>query len=111
MAIIIIAGFLAYHTGSWVSPNKAQLISIATMSVIIILFVLKNVGFKLLYWFGFYSYEIYLFHWPLLYRYDVFYKFLPAWIATVFYLVFFIGLAWGFKNLSKVILKKLIPKT
>lgn len=108
--LVIIAGYLAYHTGSLASSNKAQLISIATMSVIIILFILKNIEFKLLYWFGFYSYEIYLFHWPFLYRYDIFYKYLPAWLATIFYLILFVGLAWGLKNLSKIILERLTPK-
>jgi peptidoglycan/LPS O-acetylase OafA/YrhL len=84
--------------------NKAQMVSIITMLAIIFLFLLKKTEFKLLQIFGLYSYEIYLLHWPILYRYDIFYKYLPAWLATVFYLIFFLAIAWIFKKLSEAVL-------
>ena len=71
--------------------------SIVTSLLFIALFIIKRFDIKTLYWFGFYSYEIYLFHWPLMYRYDFLYKYLPAWLALALYLVIFIGLGWVFK--------------
>lgn len=104
---IAAAGYFAHHSGNGGTVTQQQLISIATMLLIVFLFLIKKIEFRLFYWFGIYSYEIYLLHWPLLYRYDIFYKYLPAWLATIFYLIFFLGLAWGFKKVSMVILDKL----
>ena len=67
----------------------------------IFLFLIKKRESKLFSLFGLYSYEIYLFHWPLMYQYDVLYKNLPAWIATIGYLCIFIGLGFLFKKLNK----------
>jgi peptidoglycan/LPS O-acetylase OafA/YrhL len=75
------------------------------MLAIIWLFSANKIEFKLLSLFGLYSYEIYLFHWPILARYDIFYKYTPAWLATALYLVFFLGLAWFFKKIVELILK------
>lgn len=74
--------------------NKEQWMSIIAVLAISVVFMFKKVEFKLLSWFGLYSYEIYLFHWPIMYRYDLFYSWLPAWLATLAYLGFFLGLGW-----------------
>lgn len=83
-------GYTAYfsHVGDvrWIE----ELVSLLTMSVAITLFLLKKIESRLLNMFGIYSYEIYLLHWPLLSRFDIFYHAVPAWLATSLYLVLFI---------------------
>jgi peptidoglycan/LPS O-acetylase OafA/YrhL len=105
MFLIIIAGYFAYYSA--IGQSQEQLVSIVTVLAIIFVFILKKIEFQLLYIFGFYSYEIYLLHWPLVYRYDVLYKNLPAWLATIFYLAVCLGLGWGLKKITEKILKKI----
>jgi len=93
--------FIYANTNSGIggSANFEQAMSVLAILTIIGVFVLKKIEFRLLSLFGLYSYEIYLFHWPLMYRYDIFYFWLPAWLATVLYLILFIGLGWGMGRL------------
>jgi len=98
--MLALIGYLAYYSGVGQSPDTEQAISIATMLAIIILFSYKRTEFKLFSLFGLYSYEIYLLHWPLASRYDLFYKNFPAWLATIFYLLAFLALAWALKKIS-----------
>lgn len=104
---ILVFCYLAYYSGVGQGVNKEQLTSIITALLIIIIFILNKFEFRLFYLFGFYSYEIYLLHWPLISRYDVLYKFIPAWLATIVYLILFLGLGWGLQKLSKVITSKI----
>ena len=104
--LIFFIGYVSYYFGGQRDPNINQLVSIITMLAIIFLFLLKKIEFRLLQLFGIYSYEIYLLHWPILYRYDFIYKYFPAWLATIFYLIFFIGIGWLLKKISAFILSK-----
>ncbi len=108
--LIIFIGYFSYYFGRQENPGTAQLVSIITMLAVIFLFAIKKIEFKLLSLFGIYSYEIYLIHWPILYRYDIFYKYFPAWLATVFYLIFFLGLAYAFRKISEIVLSALSRK-
>ena len=58
---------------------------------------------------GIYSYEIYLLHWPLMYRFDFVYKILPPALATCLYLFIFIGLGMVLQRASLWGEKKLFP--
>ncbi len=109
LAIILlaVAGYTAYYSNVGADSWAEELTSLITMSAIVILFSMKKIKFGLFYIFGLYSYEIYLLHWPLVSRYDLFYKFTPAWLATALYLILFLVLAWVLKNISQVIIKKL----
>ncbi len=67
-----------------------QIMSIVIMLALIVIFVLKKVDSKFLTMYGVYSYEVYLIHWPLMAKYDIFFVYLPAWAAVIAWLVVFI---------------------
>lgn len=92
--------YTSLNSGVGVSKTMEQTISLITMFSIIFIFIIKPLEFKLFNLFGKYSYEIYLIHWPLLVRYDLFYKYLPASFATLVYLGFFLILGFLMKKLS-----------
>lgn len=100
MVCTFFAGYLAIHSGVGASTILEQNISILTMCVIIFIFFLKKNEFRILTLLGMYSYEIYLIHWPVLYRYNFLYGYVPAWVATVLYIVLFIALGWILRYLS-----------
>lgn len=105
MAILgLVALYTAYYSGVG-DMDRAWIISAVTMSAIIALFIIKRVEFRLFSLFGMYSYEIYLLHWPIMYRYDIFYRYLPAGLATALYLALFLFLAWGMKGMENMIMK------
>lgn len=98
---IYMFGYFSINSGVGESKNIEQTISLITMFSIIFLFVIKNFEIKLFSLFGFYSYEIYLVHWPILSRYDYLYKYLPAWFATCLYLILFLGIAYVLQKAVK----------
>jgi len=67
-----------------------QLMSIVIMLAFTVIFILKKVDSKFLTMYGVYSYEVYLIHWPLMAKYDIFFVYLPAWAAVIAWLVAFI---------------------
>jgi membrane-bound acyltransferase YfiQ involved in biofilm formation len=95
IVLLFIIGYTAYYSGVGQGPVKEQAISLITMGAIILFFMIKKFEIKALYLFGIYSFEIYLFHWPLLSRYDLFFKWLPGWLALILYLGLFLILAWA----------------
>lgn len=84
-----------------------QRTSLLTMFTVIGLFLLKPFETRLLFWTGLFSYEIYLLHWPLVYRYDLFYRWLPAWLATFLYLFAFLLLGHAFQRFVDRLNKRL----
>ena len=106
---LIFAGYMACHSsaGNWPKLANAlesagfdpgffigQTTSLITMVALIVFFSLKKFDNKFLYIYGVYSYETYLLHWPLMSRYDIFFHYLPAWAATILWLIAFIGIGW-----------------
>lgn len=86
--------------------NMEELTSIVSVLALVAVFAVKKINLKAFYWVGIFSYEIYLLHWPIMYRYDFIYKYLPSWLATILYLFLFILLGWGLQKLSGLITKK-----
>jgi len=106
VGLLVLFLYANINSGIGESANKEQLMSILAVVAICLIFVLKKIEFRLFYWFGIYSYEIYLWHWPIMYRFDIFYLFVPAWLATLLYLGFFILLSWGAGRLTDLITRK-----
>jgi peptidoglycan/LPS O-acetylase OafA/YrhL len=91
--LLCFIGYFAIHANVGAEAYLEERTSLMIMAALILLFIIKKRESKLFSLFGLYSYEIYLFHWPLLYRYDFLYIHVPAWIATLLYLLLFIALA------------------
>jgi peptidoglycan/LPS O-acetylase OafA/YrhL len=81
--------YLGLHSGVGESTRIEEYTSLVTVGVIVLFFVLKRFEIKVLSLFGIYSYEMYLLHWPILYRYDFLYASIPAWGATILYMLLF----------------------
>jgi peptidoglycan/LPS O-acetylase OafA/YrhL len=114
---LVLAGLLTalvysnIYSGVGLSANIEQVMSIIAVLSLAAVFVLKKWSFPVLTWFGLYSYEIYLWHWPIMYRYDFLFRFMPAgweWLATALYLIFFIGLGWVMSKIADLLAKKLV---
>jgi peptidoglycan/LPS O-acetylase OafA/YrhL len=99
IVLLILTGFMAYYSGVGGSPDKEQTISLVTMSAIIFFFMMKKFEIRALYIVGLSAYEIYLIHWPLMSRYDLFFKYFPGWLAMILYLGLFLILAFLLKKL------------
>jgi len=93
MAFLAFGGYIfSIHSGVGASKYVAAAMSIFTLYHFVAFFILKKTAWRLPELFGRYSYEIYLVHWPLAYRYDLIFKFLPAGVATFVYLALLLGL-------------------
>ncbi len=90
--------YMYYHPTYGQSWKREVVASLITAGSIMIIFLFKKINFKILYWFGLFSFEIYLLHWPLLYRYNFLYGKIPAGITTVLYLALFLGVGYLFNR-------------
>ncbi|MBI2337652.1 acyltransferase [Candidatus Daviesbacteria bacterium] len=98
--LIAVATFLytAIHSGVGQDPKIEQGISLITAFSAVIIFALSGWEFKLFSFFGLYSYEIYLLHWPILSRFNPFLQ-LPPFLTVILNLVFFILFAYTLQKL------------
>lgn len=86
--------YTAIHSGVGEKTTIEQSISLVTMASFIFIILLLPFKSHFLILLGIYSYEIYLIQWPLLYRHDFLYRYLPAGIATILYFVIFIAMSF-----------------
>lgn len=99
--------YTSFNSGIGEEVEVEQRISTISTFSVLLFFILKRFNVKFLEILGIFSYEIYLIHWPLVYRYDLFYKYLPASIATVAYILVLIVLSWCLQKVTNRIGKLL----
>lgn len=109
-SLMVVLFFLACYFGYFSSVGRGiwmeQSVSLLVMVCVLLIFIIKKTKFRLLEYFGIYSMEIYLLHWPLVSRYDIFFKFLPPAWATIAYLATVMLLAVLFNRLVNFKFKK-----
>ncbi len=103
----VFVGGISYYFMGQENLVVMQIMSLLAMVAIVGIFLLKKTEFRLLSLFGIFSYELYLLHWPIMYRYGFLYTYLPAWLATIFYLIALLGVAWVLQIASQFILRKI----
>ncbi len=82
-ACLALALYYSIHSGVGQTPFVEQYTSIGIALAYIGFFAFKPFEFRTLMVLGLVSFEMYLLHWPLLSRFDVWYSWLPASVATV----------------------------
>lgn len=101
LALLFAIGYASY-SGMGRNVGQEQLISVAVTLCFVLLFLMKKMEIRLFSLLGVYSYEIYLLHWPILCRYDIFFGIFPGWLAMILYIIFFICLGWILKKASEL---------
>lgn len=101
----LLFAYFAIHSGVGEGQTKEQAISLVSTILAVMIFLLKDLRFRILNLIGKYSFEIYLIHWPILFSFDHFFKFLPAAAAVVFYLLEFVILGILLQKVSSKITK------
>lgn len=111
---IFILAMVVIFTGIYSGVGKGivieEVVSLITAVSLIVLFLIKKSEFGFLALLGQYSFEIYLLHWPLMYRYDFLYKFLPPAVATMAYIIVLIILGYVMKIICDSVTKFIISK-
>ena len=100
---VILLFYFGIHSGVGKGLLLEQAISLFLVFFTLIIFIFKQFEFRFLTFLGIYSHEIYLLHWPLLARYDFFFGNLPAGIATLLSVAFFLGLGFLLSGLLKIL--------
>lgn len=101
LVAVLVFLYTGVHSGVGEDPKIEQSISLITTLSAVIIFSVSKFDFKLLSLFGIYSYEIYLMHWPILSRFNLFLGLPP-------FLVVFLNL--GLITLLAYVLQKIIEK-
>ncbi len=101
MAVLaFLAGYTAYYSGVGKGVRLETAYALFTMFCVLFLFIIRRSKFRLLEIIGVYSFEIYLWHFPLMSRYDIFYRYLPPWLATLIYIPLLIVIGYLFGRLT-----------
>ena len=110
VVMLAIVVYMSLHTTANYWPKLTALLgkgyfvdqftSLVIMFAFIVIFSLKKFDNKFLSIYGLYSFEVYLIHWPLIGRYDIFFSYMPAWAAVLAWLVAFI--------LISIVLQKMV---
>lgn len=107
LGLLVGVGYWMINPGVGGDKWVLQGISLLTLVMIVLIALLKPFRFRLFEWIGMYSYEIYLLHWPLMYRYDFIFNRLPAGLAMVVAFVWVFGASWLLHQVALYLNKKL----
>ncbi len=97
--------YLAYFSA--VGSSLEQYGSLLTGMIVLAYFLIKRTRIRFLGVIGFFSYELYLLHWPIMYRYDFLFTRVPAWAAFTVDIVIILGLSWALRKAAAACVKKL----
>ncbi len=103
---VVIFLYTSVNSGVGGNPKIEQAISLITTLTLVIIFSLSRFNFKLLSIFGIYSYEIYLLHWPILSRFNLFLGFPPV-LMVILNLGLILFLGFALQKIIKKITKQL----
>lgn len=95
---VLIFLYTSIHSGVGQDLKIEQGISLITTFSVLIIFTLSGLEFRLFSLFGIYSYEIYLLHWPILSRFNLFLG-LPPFLMVILNLSLFIILAYALQKI------------
>ncbi len=76
----------------------AEAMSVLGMGAVVLMAIVSPYRNSLCEFWGIFSYEIYMLHWPLVQRYDWWYQMLPAGVATLVYVAYITALSAFFKK-------------
>lgn len=107
LILLAVFGYSSLYSGVGGQKEIEQAVSLLSMFSIVVVFILKRVDLKLLSLFGIYSYEIYLIHWPIYYRYGFLYQLMPAYLASILYLIMLLPLSFLLNRVVSLLLKGL----
>ena len=79
--LLAVFAYLLFHTA--VGTPSEQWVSLVAVAAGIFAFITLPLRSRFVGLLGAYSFEIYLLHWPLLYRYGFWFKAVPAWIGLI----------------------------
>jgi peptidoglycan/LPS O-acetylase OafA/YrhL len=106
---LVLGGVILYYTyyhslvgETWLRESISSLVTVAAL---IIIFISKKINFIFLSLFGIFSFEIYLLHWPLLWRYNFLFGRLSPGLAMLLYLGLFVVVGFIFKRVTDRIFK------
>lgn len=102
---ITLVGYTAIHSSVGQDPLTEELISIVTSLGIIAVFGLSKLNVRILGLLGVLSYEIYLVHWPILSRYNLFTALSPT-LMVIFNLILIVGVSYILNELVKYAVRK-----
>lgn len=102
---LFIASLLLYGYAE-IGTKYEQYVSIVMLFLFFAAFWFIPLRSELMEKIGKYSFGIYLIHWPLLYRYGIWFQFLPPWFATFVGLALSFGFAFVLDRIIQVILRK-----
>ena len=104
IVMFVIVVYMSLHTTANHWPTLTALLgkgyfvdqftSLVIMFAFIVIFSLKKLDNKFLAIYGVYSFEVYLIHWPLIGRYDIFFDIFPAGVAVILWMITFILVSW-----------------
>ena len=94
LLVVLFFGFLYLVRGAVGGKWLAQIVSILSAIMALLFFILLKLRVGLLELLGEYSYELYLLHWPLMYRYDFIFAAFPVGLGMALYIVYLLFFAY-----------------
>lgn len=94
--------YFSIYSGVGTTITYEQFVSILTTITAVLFFVLLDFDFRLLNLFGVFSYEVYLIHWPILSRFNLFTVF-PPFLMVILNIIFIIVLSYIMQRIVNLI--------